>query len=44
MSSLRLLSDQDLLEVYFKAQKYNLEKQFIETIFAEIKLRGLVRG
>ncbi|WP_246140996.1 sporulation histidine kinase inhibitor Sda [Bacillus marasmi] len=41
MSSLRILTDQDLLEVYFKAQQYQLEKQFIDTIFAEIKQRGL---
>lgn len=41
MSSLRILSDQDLLEVYFKAKQYHLEKQFIDTIFAEIKQRKL---
>ncbi len=42
MSSLGILSDQDLLDVYGKAMKYELENMFIETLLTEIKRRGLV--
>jgi hypothetical protein len=41
MSSLKILTDQDLLEAYMKANKYKLETQFIETLLEEIKRRGL---
>lgn len=41
MSSLGILTDQDLLDVYLKAKKNNLEKLFIDTLFTEIKRRGL---
>lgn len=41
MSSLAILSNQDLLDVYGKAKKYELEKMFIETLLIEIKRRGI---
>lgn len=41
MSSLDILSDQDLMDVYEKAIKYNLEQLFIDTLMAEIERRGL---
>lgn len=41
MSSLVILSDQDLLDVFIKAKKYQLEVLFIDTLLTEIKRRGL---
>lgn len=41
MSSLVILSDQDLLDVYVKAKKYKLEVMFIDTLLTEIERRGL---
>lgn len=41
MSSLGILSDQDLLDVYEKAKEHNLEKMFIDTLLKEIECRGL---
>lgn len=41
MSSLDILSDQDLIEVYEKAVQYQLETRFINTLYLEIERRGL---
>jgi hypothetical protein len=41
MSSLGILNDQDLLDVYFKAKKIKLEPLFIDTLLIEIERRGL---
>lgn len=41
MSSLKILEDYDLLDAYVKAINYKLDIQFIETLLAEIKRRGL---
>lgn len=41
MSSLVILSDQDLLDVYVKAKKYHLEVMFIDNLLTEIERRGL---
>jgi hypothetical protein len=41
MTSLKILSDADLLDVFLKAKQYKLEKLFIEILLAEINRRGL---
>ena len=41
MSSLDILSDQDLFDVYHKAKSYELEKMFVEILATEIKRRGI---
>ncbi|MGJ7922747.1 sporulation histidine kinase inhibitor Sda [Neobacillus sp. LXY-4] len=41
MSSLDILTDQDLIEILYKANKYQLEKEFIDTLLTEIERRGL---
>lgn len=42
VSSLDILSDQDLIEVYEKAIQYQLETRFINTLYLELERRGLV--